>query len=226
MRALESALVGLALLIAIAGGAVAVLMTPWFTSALVTWLDVPRTAAMSPAQTLELAEEVRAFVAHRDAPALPETVDGRAAFDAAAVSHLVDVRKVIRGIWVSAIVAAGMLIVWLVVCLARRRWRPLAAGLRAGAFACVLLPLLVGVAGAADFDSFFTAFHGVFFEPGTWTFPVGSLLIVLFPERFWASSGAALGGTIVVGGLVLAVASAAVDRRFARAGRRSGTIST
>ena len=226
MRALESALVGLALLIAIVGGALAILMMPWFTRALVTWLDVPGTASLSTAQTIELAEEVRAFVAHRGARPLPETVDGREAFDATAVAHLVDVREVILRILMLAIVSAAGLLVWLVVCVTRKRRRPLVVGLRAGALVCVALPFLVGVAGAMDFDRFFTAFHGVFFEPGTWTFPFGSLLITLFPERFWASAGTALGIAIAVGGLLLWAASVGVDRRFARSGGHSGTIGT
>jgi uncharacterized membrane protein len=60
-------------------------------------------------------------------------------------------------------------------------------------------------AGLADFDSLFAAFHVVFFREGTWIFPAESLLIRLFPLRFWVVAGAAWGAFTVVAALVLIV---------------------
>ena len=40
-----------------------------------------------------------------------------------------------------------------------------------------------------DFDAAFAAFHAIFFESGTWTFAADSLIIQLFPVRFWAARG-------------------------------------
>ena len=37
-----------------------------------------------------------------------------------------------------------------------------------------------------NFDSFFTTFHQIFFEAGTWTFSYTDMLIRLFPPRFWS----------------------------------------
>ena len=37
-----------------------------------------------------------------------------------------------------------------------------------------------------NFDSFFTNFHQIFFEAGTWTFSYTDMLIRLFPPRFWS----------------------------------------
>ena len=49
-----------------------------------------------------------------------------------------------------------------------------------------------------DFDTFFSAFHGLFFEPGTWTFPSDSVLIRLFPEAFWIAAGASWATLVLV----------------------------
>jgi len=57
--------------------------------------------------------------------------------------------------------------------------------------------VLAAVAAVTDFDTFFSAFHGVFFAEGTWTFPYDSLLIRLFPEPFWAVSGASWAGLVL-----------------------------
>lgn len=38
------------------------------------------------------------------------------------------------------------------------------------------------------FGLFFNLFHGIFFAPGTWTFPAGSALIQIYPIYFWKSA--------------------------------------
>lgn len=53
---------------------------------------------------------------------------------------------------------------------------------------------LVAVAGLGtwallDFDHLFTQFHALFFVDGTWLFSHDSLLITLFPEKFWMIAG-------------------------------------
>jgi len=73
----------------------------------------------------------------------------------------------------------------------------------ARAVSVALLPA-AAIAAVSDFDSFFTAFHGLFFASGTWTFAYDSLLIQTFPEPFWATSGAAWAVTMGLGAALLA----------------------
>lgn len=47
-------------------------------------------------------------------------------------------------------------------------------------------------------DSFFTAFHTILFQPDTWLFAESDLLIRLFPEQFWVLSALSILGLIVV----------------------------
>ena len=61
--------------------------------------------------------------------------------------------------------------------------------LKVGAAVSAVFVLLAAAAAVLDFSAFFTAFHGLFFEAGTWTFPYDSLLIRLFPESFWVAAG-------------------------------------
>jgi len=86
----------------------------------------------------------------------------------------------------------------------RQRIDAIVAALRAGAILTVALIVLAAIAAVSDFDSFFTAFHGLFFASGTWTFAYDSLLIQTFPEPFWASSGAAWAVAMGLGAGLLA----------------------
>jgi len=62
---------------------------------------------------------------------------------------------------------------------------------------------------AVAFDAAFTAFHNLFFAPGTWQFVPGSHLITVFPEPFWFELALLAGLTIVIG----AVLAALIGRR-------------
>jgi len=210
VRVLESVVVGLALAVVVAGAVLGVLVTPPVTRTLVRWLDVAASGGLSPAQAESLAEDTRLFVTDRSAPPLPAQVGGMPAFDGAAVAHLEDVRELLLAARLATGVLAGLLAVWLVVSVARRRMPAIASALFAGALCCAVLPVVGAVLAFSDFEWFFSAFHAVFFEAGTWTFPSDALLIRLFPEPFWASVGALWAGGIVLGGVMLGAAALGV----------------
>jgi integral membrane protein (TIGR01906 family) len=191
----------------IVGSAVTVLTVPVYTSAMVQALDVPRTAGLPVADVLHLSGQVRALVADREFGPLPGTWKGAAAFDAAAVSHLMDVRRVIAAARVATGVIALLLAAYVGFCVVRGRVDRLRAGMRAAAMLCAAAVVVAVVAAMTDFSSFFAAFHGLFFKAGTWTFPADSLLIRLFPERFWEASGAAWAFLVMAGAAVLLLGS-------------------
>jgi integral membrane protein (TIGR01906 family) len=204
---LESALVGMALAAVVAGAVLGVLVAPPFTRMLVRRIDVAASSGLTETRVEAVSEQVRRFVTDPGAPPLPSSVDGAPAFDDEAVSHLQDVRGVLRAARTATGLVAGILVVWLGIAVVGRRYRAISSALRAGALCCVLMPVAGAVLATTDFDWFFSAFHGLFFQPGSWTFPADALLIRLFPETFWASSGVALAGGMAVGGLVLWLAS-------------------
>jgi integral membrane protein (TIGR01906 family) len=173
------------------GLSVLTLTVPVFTSAAVQALGVPDSAGLSVEDTVRLSAGVRALVADQEYDPLPRTWLGAPAFDESAVSHLLDVRGVLLAARVATGAAAALLAAHVAWCIARRRWRALARAVRAGALGVLGLVLLGGLAALLDFSTFFAAFHSLFFAPGTWQFPYDSLLIRLFPERFWTTAGAA-----------------------------------
>ena len=77
-----------------------------------------------------------------------------------------------------------------------------------------LLAILVIVIFAfwfiANFESFFTWIHSLFFQAGTWTFSSDSLLIAMFPEQFWREMGIVWGGCSIVFSVIAIIAAKSV----------------
>jgi integral membrane protein (TIGR01906 family) len=147
---------------------------------------------------LELAEQVRGFVADGHPDTLPSQIDGRLGFDRSAVSHLRDVRGVLLAARALTGALALVAVLWLVLAIARKRLRELSSALLWGCGLTLGVMVLAGAAATVDFDGTFSFFHRLFFSAGTWSFPQGTLLIQLFPAEFWSAMGAIWGGIAVV----------------------------
>jgi uncharacterized membrane protein len=89
--------------------------------------------------------------------------------------------------------------------------------MRAGAVWCAVLIALAVLAGLSNFDALFTAFHGLFFAEGTWTFAADSLLIRTFPEQFWATAAGVWAALILLGAVALALCARALAMSSASA---------
>lgn len=219
-----SLVAGIAMALVAVGAPVLLMTVPAYTQALVMHVDAPGRAGLGEAETRELAEQVRAFVAGEPERALPATLpDGRPAFDEKAVSHLEDVRAVLAGARVATVVALAVALAALAWLVWSRRFRPLGVAL---AVACAMTTALTAVAvllALLDFGWFFAAFHALFFEEGTWQFAPDALLIRLFPEPFWVVSGAVWGGLALLSAALMGLAARAMlGRRESEGGMTSG----
>lgn len=118
--------------------------------------------------------------------------DGKPLYGERELSHMADVKNVVRGaleIWyvTLALLAILAIFAW------RGKWmRTYVNGLRRGGWWMVGLALalggivVVGIALSPDvFWSFFTFFHSLFFTGDSWLFNFSDTLIRLFPIRFW-----------------------------------------
>lgn len=226
MRWLETLVVGAALAVLIVGIALFPLTQPAFTRIVAGRFALADEAGLTRAQMLSTAEKVRLFVVDGDRDgSLPAAVDGRPGFDRAAVSHLLDVRRVLSGAQLVTGLAAAFVAVWIGVEVARRRTYRIASAMKVGAAACVTLVVLAVLAGFVNFDWLFTQFHGLFFAAGTWEFPADSLLIQTFPEAFWATAGATWAALILLGAGGLALGARFIHDSAegdSAAGRRVG----
>jgi integral membrane protein (TIGR01906 family) len=206
MRALSTILVGAALAVLVVGISLYPLTHATFTRLLVQRYANQQQIGLPESSVKSVAEQVRRFIDDAESPPLPATVDGRPGFDAAAVSHLVDVRSVIAGARTVTGILAAIVAVWLATVIALRRFDYIPPALFFGAAMCVGIVVLGAVAGLLNFDALFTWFHGLFFAAGTWEFPADSLLIEVFPEPFWSTAAAVWAGLVLIGAGILAVA--------------------
>ena len=191
------------------------LFNPWFTSVLQERHEVAAELATTQAHVERLTASYLAdiYAGGSFDDALGD--DTTPFLDADERSHMRDVSALVRTL-------AVVLLAALLVALGTGAWLrgdPGRVGrimlVAAGAVGTVAVGL--GIAFAVAFDAAFTAFHELFFAPGTWQFALGSDLITLFPEPFWFDAALLAGASIL---LVAAIVSL-VGFRAWRAGRAS-----
>ena len=126
--------------------------------------------------------------------------DGSQMFSPDEQAHMRDVRVVLYGFLLLALVS----LVFVVASLIRgardaARWRAVSRG---GIWLIVGIVVL-GVFAFVAFDTVFTLFHEIFFPGGNWSFPADSNLILVYPEAFWELCSLALGVLCVIGGTIV-----------------------
>jgi integral membrane protein (TIGR01906 family) len=133
--------------------------------------------------------------------------DGSPAFNQREVDHMQDVRVVTANIYVAQVV---MLIAAALAAFALVRAGPKSAAptamLTGASGTLVLLVALVALV-LVGFDTFFTAFHRVFFTGETWLFDFTDTLIRLYPPQFWFDAATVIGVTTIVEAVVLGIAA-------------------
>lgn len=133
--------------------------------------------------------------------------DGQWAFNAREISHMQDVREVID--WMFPLHTIAM-VAWLALVIGLSIYRSARRGagtaLIAGVIVTVISVIVLGFFGATAWDTFFTAFHRIFFKGDTWLFLNTDTLIRLYPEVFWFRITLMIGGVTLVLTAVLVAA--------------------
>ena len=133
--------------------------------------------------------------------------DGSPAFVEREVSHMLDVRVVTGNIYLAQVVLFIAAVAAVIALTRQRETRTAAAALLTGAIATVVLLVALVFFVLTGFDTFFTAFHRVFFSGDTWLFNFSDTLIRLYPPQFWFDAATAIGVTSIVEAVVLGVAA-------------------
>jgi integral membrane protein (TIGR01906 family) len=118
----------------------------------------------------------------------------RTLFNANELRHMVDVKIVTQ--WAFLILAVGGVIsTGLIVGLWRNRElrNSIRAGIFSGGILTISLIVAIVIAAVVAWDTFFTLFHTLLFESGTWQFLYSDTLIRLFPEKFWFDASLTIG---------------------------------
>lgn len=209
MRGFLQFLIALAVPVVLTMAAVRLLTLPWYPA----WQygregfpDDP--LGLSQEERLRLARETIGFLNvpwQADTLERLELPDGSPAYNPRELEHMEDVRAVYNGLTLLALLllAAAVVGAWGLVRRGARCavWGALAQG------GGLTLALLVGLGFwmLVGFNAFFTLFHGLFFEPGTWVFSYSDTLIRLFPLPFWQDAGLLIAGGVSALSLLLLV---------------------
>jgi integral membrane protein (TIGR01906 family) len=161
----------------------------------------PSSMRFQPAERLAISDAIVDYLRGgltRQELAAVRTSAGGEALNTREVDHLVDVRVVVERLFRAHAVATVATLAAAVTLWLRRQRAGLARSLRHGVVATGAL--IAGVVGFSlvDFDAFFTAFHGLFFRAGTWTFEFTDTLIQLYPLPLWMDAVWKIGVAVAV----------------------------
>jgi integral membrane protein (TIGR01906 family) len=142
-----------------------------------------------------------------------ELPNGNPAFNERELSHMVDVKRVYDLLTVVAavlLIATAIDVGYLAV---RGEVEEIGRGLQGAGILALSLIAALALWMLVGFNAFFTAFHRVFFEGGTWLFRASDTLIRLFPLRFWQDAGFLVAGGVSGLAIILLVVGHRLKRR-------------
>lgn len=138
--------------------------------------------------------------------------DGSPLYNDRELRHMDDVKRITQGalrVWYLSLVVILALGVWAWF---GGWWQEYLLGLKRGGWLIVGLAVsiglivLIGIAINPNvFNSFFVAFHSLFFEGDSWLFLYSDTLIRLFPLRFWQDAFLWAAAIALGGGIALAL---------------------
>lgn len=133
-----------------------------------------------------------------------EFPEGGALFNARELHHMRDVKIVTSYVFAFAIFW-GLITVSIGHYLRHRSL--LRQAVASGAILTIGILITIVIVAVLNWEFFFTGFHSIFFEEGTWYFQYSDTLIRLFPEQFWFDASLLIGGLTVVESVVLLAVS-------------------
>ncbi|MBI5669822.1 MAG: TIGR01906 family membrane protein [Chloroflexi bacterium] len=126
--------------------------------------------------------------------------DGKAMYNERELRHMRDVKQVTQLAFGAAVIVGVMaLSAALFLATDRRTRRYLRFGVLYGSSLTLALIVAIVIVAVVNWNVFFTGFHQLFFEGGTWRFEYSDTLIRLFPEQFWFEAALTIGGLSVIG---------------------------
>jgi len=175
--------------------------------------SISRISGITDADLRQVGADIRGYINSGDEPLDIRTKilgEERDLFNDREVAHMKDVKKLVRGVYVLALVSAVYLAVMIFIGFAVRRARfvfDLSKRLAWGGGLTLALLVLFGVVVLVGFDSVFLKFHELSFANDLWRLdPRTDYLVRIFPQDFWFDATLWVAVRAIVGALILTVA--------------------
>ena len=196
--------------------------------------SISRISGISDSELRQVGADIRSYINSGDDPLDVRTSilgTERDLFNDREVSHMKDVKQLVRGVYVLALASALYLAAMVVTGFALRRGQfvaDLAKCLAWGGGLTLVLLVVFGLVALVGFDSVFLKFHQLSFANDFWRLdPRTDYLVRIFPQDFWFDATLWVAVRAISGALVLTVAGSGflVYRKYSgwqRANGRSG----
>ena len=177
--------------------------------------DISTATGISEEGLMESARQIRSYFNSSEEPLelrVPVRGVERELFNAREVAHMQDVKGLVRGVYLAAVVS-GLFVLGVAgagVALCRRPFSATLARLVLwGSGLTIGFVLVVGLLSLLGFDQLFLKFHQLSFSNNLWQLnPYQDYLIIMFPQGFWFDATMFVGLSAVGQALVLGGASA------------------
>lgn len=128
--------------------------------------------------------------------------DGSPLYNERESSHMLDVRILVKSALKAWYILLVLLLVIGIAAWKTGRLKDFWKAIAQGGWLTLGIILLVIASTFIDFNSLFTAFHGLFFEGDTWLFFADDTLIRLYPLKLWSDAFIFMGILTLVGALL------------------------
>lgn len=126
--------------------------------------------------------------------------DGTALFNERELSHMLDVKMVVRGMIKAWIATLAILILVAVFAYQIKSKKDFWRAIEIGGWTTIGIIFLILILVFTSFEALFVGFHKIFFVGDTWLFYTSDTLIRLFPEKFWSDAFIGIGFLSLLGG--------------------------
>ena len=185
--------------------------------------SISRISGITDTDLSQVGADIRSYINSGDEPLSVQTRilgEKRDLFNDREVAHMKDVKQLVRGVYVLALVSAVYLAAMTVVGFALQRGRfvpDLAKRMALGGGLTLALLVVFGIVALVGFDGVFLKFHQLSFANDFWRLdPRTDYLVRIFPLDFWFDATMWVAVRAIVGALVLTVAGSSflVYRRY------------
>ena len=175
--------------------------------------SISRISGITDADLRQVGADIRHYINSGDEPLAVRTRilgEERDLFNEREIIHMKDVKSLVRGVYVLALVSAVYLTAMVLIGFGVQRGRfvpALAKRLAWGGGLTLILLVVFGIAALVGFDSVFLKFHQLSFANDFWQLdPRTDYLVRIFPQDFWVD--ATMWGAVraISGALILTVA--------------------